>query len=401
MDDFRWKKELGAFDRALDPYGIDAFRDPYESLKRATGATFGHHDPLGTKGAIQAFFDAGQSGALAKLRDEQTLYRKLFEDPLDPMRQLRGTGYGLVEEAFRAQREHERAFAAFRLPHVDELTRLSREVAASTKGIGASLAAAALAEQMARMDDPWLRVGAETASARGFSEMLSIGKGLAERQPFSATFGASLRDVLGDWRDVPPPSIERMLDPSSRSAFYAERGFASELTDFSPPAFEAGLRIAGLRRTDPEPSEADDEADADAVRARDAFECLREFEIEMRAFIVRVMTEAFGDGWLRRRLPQGMLENWKAKRDAAIAIGQAEAPLIEYADFSEYYQIIERKDNWREVFAVLFRRPEDIRESLLRLSPIRVATMHARIVTQEDQMLMLVETRRVLKVIRK
>jgi hypothetical protein len=58
-------------------------------------------------------------------------------------------------------------------------------------------------------------------------------------------------------------------------------------------------------------------------------------------------------------------------------------------------------DNWREVFSALFGRQEDVRESLQRLYPIRLSTMHARLITQDDVLLLLVESRRLLKVIRR
>jgi hypothetical protein len=42
---------------------------------------------------------------------------------------------------------------------------------------------------------------------------------------------------------------------------------------------------------------------------------------------------------------------------------------------------------------------EDIRESFYRLSPIRIVAMHSRIVTLDDELLLKVESRRVLKAI--
>lgn len=85
----------------------------------------------------------------------------------------------------------------------------------------------------------------------------------------------------------------------------------------------------------------------------------------------------------------------------AVKGGQPEQPLIDYADFADYRQIIERKDNWNTVFKPVFGRAEDVRESFQRLFPVRIATMHARIVTQDDELLLVVETKRVLKAIRR
>ncbi|MEX0805198.1 MAG: hypothetical protein WD688_18030 [Candidatus Binatia bacterium] len=73
--------------------------------------------------------------------------------------------------------------------------------------------------------------------------------------------------------------------------------------------------------------------------------------------------------------------------------------MIAYADFTDYERVICRGDNWRDVFAPFFRRPESLRESLQRLYPIRLDTMHARFITQDDELLLYVETRRLMGII--
>jgi hypothetical protein len=52
------------------------------------------------------------------------------------------------------------------------------------------------------------------------------------------------------------------------------------------------------------------------------------------------------------------------------------------------------------VFAPVFRRAESVRESFQRLYPIRLCTMHARIVTQDDELYLFVETKRILSAIK-
>ena len=73
-----------------------------------------------------------------------------------------------------------------------------------------------------------------------------------------------------------------------------------------------------------------------------------------------------------------------------------EQPLIAYADFSDYIRIIERKDNWARVFKAIFKRPSDVQESFIRLFPVRNITMHARLITLDDELLLRVETRRLI-----
>ena len=56
------------------------------------------------------------------------------------------------------------------------------------------------------------------------------------------------------------------------------------------------------------------------------------------------------------------------------------------------------KDNWQRVFAPTFRRQTLVQESLQRLYPIRRCTMHARIITQDDELYLYTETKRLLAV---
>ncbi len=111
---------------------------------------------------------------------------------------------------------------------------------------------------------------------------------------------------------------------------------------------------------------ADDDGFA---RANIAFERLRRFEIAICRFIDRVMRDAFGEDWMKHQLPAGMLDVWREKREKAIKAGEAEQALIDYADFSDYRAIIERKDNWAKVFSPVFGRAEDVRESFQRSLP--------------------------------
>lgn len=68
-------------------------------------------------------------------------------------------------------------------------------------------------------------------------------------------------------------------------------------------------------------------------------------------------------------------------------------------DFAHYLPIIVRRDNWEAVFAAVFRRQESVTESFQRLYPLRVATMHARLITQDDELYLYVEAKRLLSAI--
>jgi hypothetical protein len=92
---------------------------------------------------------------------------------------------------------------------------------------------------------------------------------------------------------------------------------------------------------------------------------------------------------------------WIRKSDTAVSRGETESPLIDYADFTDYKAIIERGDNWHDLFHHVFGRQEDVRESFQRLFPVRICTMHARTVTLEDELFLVAETTRLLRAMKK
>lgn len=214
---------------------------------------------------------------------------------------------------------------------------------------------------------------------------------------------------LGDWRDTItwPPKI--FTDLAARADFYVGLGFNAALTDFPLPAFEQSLDIAGLRRdlppaiegyAPPAPS-AEVHEEQGLVRTNAAHDLLQRLERLLRKFIGEEMTRAFGADWPRRRLPNGLYEKWHEKKGKAEQAGAEDRPLIEYADFTDYMLVIGKADNWREVFGPSFVRLESVRESFQRLYPIRLNTMHARLITQDDELLLHVEVKRLVKVVTK
>ncbi|MGH9810258.1 MAG: Swt1 family HEPN domain-containing protein, partial [Terriglobia bacterium] len=90
---------------------------------------------------------------------------------------------------------------------------------------------------------------------------------------------------------------------------------------------------------------------------------------------------------------------WEEKKERARNNGEPDRPLIAYADFTDYAKIITRRDNWKTVFSLIFVSTDSLRESFQRLYPIRLCVMHARIITQDDELYLHVETRRLLKAI--
>ena len=139
-----------------------------------------------------------------------------------------------------------------------------------------------------------------------------------------------------------------------------------------------------------------DDEEAGFVRTNTAHNRLQRFETHIRRFIERQLREVSGDNWMKERVPPQILEDWQAKQRRARDSGEPDRPAIAYADFTHYEQIILRKDNWQDVFAPVFTRRTLVQESFQRLYPIRVCAMHARIITQDDELYLHVETKRLL-----
>ena len=192
---------------------------------------------------------------------------------------------------------------------------------------------------------------------------------------------------------------------AARVDFYADLGFDADLTDLPTPAFREAAEIADIRSEPPSlvesygppvPSSSATNEEAAFARTNEAHDWLQRFESHLRRFIDTEMTRAFGAEWPRHQLPNNMYDRWKTKKDAAARAGRPECAPVAYADFTDYIPVITRKDNWGQLFEGYFGRPEDVRESFQRLHPIRLDTMHARPISQDDELLLYVEVKRIM-----
>jgi hypothetical protein len=299
----------------------------------------------------------------------------------------------------------------FRLPEVLETIRLAEQmrVADIQAVLDRSKLFPAIANAMQAMHSPWLNTLDELRSLKGFAGLQAVGLSVKTLPGFSDGLASMLRRELGDWRDAVTWPEAVFSDIGTRTDFYLDRGFNPDLTDVPADAFEEGLGIAGLGPRAPGLAElfggpvppSDDPAEEEGLhRTNEAHDWLQRFEARLRRFIDEVMTAAFGADWAQRRLPNNLYDQWRAKKLAAEQDGAAVMPLVAYADFTDYERIICKGDNWREVFASSFGRPESVRESLQRLHPIRICAMHARPITQDDQLLLYVEVRRLIGIMR-
>lgn len=353
----------------------------------------------------------GQSG-VARLVEDMTRKHDLLRTAYGPMEELRQSGAlatltqqgGAIQQVYK---QMEAAHKRFALPEVTTATKLLEEF---QNGPASTLAVQFLAERDAitrateAMQTPWLDTANQLRSVRAFADLQGIGLALRTMPSFGDQFTDLLRDELGDWRDKIAWPERIFGDAAARTMFYEERGLDPALTAFPAGAFKQSLNIAGLRPAPPELVELYDyeevveEGEGEEAFARNnaAHDRLQRFESQLRQFIDEKMIRAFGDQWIKHRVPGSIRKSWIKKREKARANGERDQPLLAYADFSDYAQIITQKNNWNDVFKPIFGRQTSVQESLQRLYPIRICTMHARMITQDDELYLHVETRRIL-----
>lgn len=301
--------------------------------------------------------------------------------------------------------------AGFRLPGAEEAARLAADFHSSAAGKAfASLSGSAdIQRAMENMRSPWLDVANPLLSSSAFSAIQEMGRGISIIPPFDHELSAALRLELGDWREHIEFPNSIYTDLQARSDFYASLGVNSALTVMPAPAFRESLTMAGLIDTLPppiekveaeEPEQVADDEESGFRRTNAAHDRLQRLETELRGFIDEVMTEAFGPEWPKHRVPADTVTAWRERKQSAQRHTDADLPLIAYADFTDYERVICKRDNWK-LFERYFDRVESARESLQRLYPIRIDTMHSRLITQDDELFLAVEQKRLVRAMRR
>ncbi|MBR7782678.1 Swt1 family HEPN domain-containing protein [Undibacterium luofuense] len=323
--------------------------------------------------------------------------RQLLLGPIEEMRRL-----GFIDgntpfqsEIDKILEDQARFRQQFRLPQPLELSAFAHIAMASDLTHTVMATEEKLKECFAEIRSPWVQIEEVNKSVVALSELVSIGRGIDIYPAYDQSLVCKLRSEFGDWRDVTMPPPEVLTNPILRTEFYRGQGFNFDLTHFTSPAFYESLRVGGLVSDDQSESLDDD----GFGRNKEAHEVLHRFENAVRRFIEKVMREEFGPNWIVQRLPSGMYDSWQEKKQKAIKAGKPEFPLIDYADFTDYKAIIEKNENWNQVFKGIFGRKGDVQESFQRLFPIRISYAHARPITLEDALLLRVETKRILKAI--
>jgi len=111
-------------------------------------------------------------------------------------------------------------------------------------------------------------------------------------------------------------------------------------------------------------------------------------EVGLRELIIQSLEATCGSHWWKERLPADVLEKYRKGREYERTIKWCQLVPhhpIYYVDLPDLKKIIERADNWKEVFSTIFKRKEILTGTLIELEPIRNKIAHNRKATVQDQ----------------
>lgn len=259
------------------------------------------------------------------------------------------------------------------------------------------------------MRTPWLDMENKLQSLKGFAALQGIGHALRTMPPFDTGLADALRDDLGDWRNETALPSEIFTDLQARKSFYEKCGLNPALTAFPGDAFKQVTVIVNINfGASSVPVAAaynfgleveTDTNESNLYRTNEARDLIHRFETLIRKYIDEEMKTAFGVAWVENQVPREIRQRWLNRRQKSQRNNGHEYPLIAYAGFTDYEKIITRDDNWQNAFESAFGRKDSVRESFRRLEPIRNDVMHSRFITQDDELYLYVEIKRILAAI--
>lgn len=114
---------------------------------------------------------------------------------------------------------------------------------------------------------------------------------------------------------------------------------------------------------------------------------LYSIETALRELIIELMHNIEGPRWYKKRLPGDILIKYRQAKEYESNIKWTQlVPQhpIYYIDFADLKKIIEREDNWKDVFKSIFQRKDILSSTLSELEFIRNKIAHNRKATDKD-----------------
>ena len=118
-----------------------------------------------------------------------------------------------------------------------------------------------------------------------------------------------------------------------------------------------------------------------------AYPILYSIENALRELIIERLEQLEGPRWYKHRLPGDILQLYRqARRIESRVQWSALVPHhpIYYVDFPSLKKVIERKDNWKDVFEPIFQRKDIFSGYMSSVEPIRNKVAHNRCVEASE-----------------
>jgi DNA sulfur modification protein DndB len=140
-----------------------------------------------------------------------------------------------------------------------------------------------------------------------------------------------------------------------------------------------------------------------AFEKSEPYQKLKELETNLRLFIEEKLKET-GKNWWKQRIPADVQEkanqNLKKSQSPWPWVTEENRSPIFYIDFPDYAKIMQRKDNWNEIFSRIFRDPNVIFSKLKELENIRNKIAHARNLNAQESTTLNLYTSQILRSIK-
>lgn len=118
----------------------------------------------------------------------------------------------------------------------------------------------------------------------------------------------------------------------------------------------------------------------------ESYKILYAMENNIRLFIRKKLSEKFGDGWFKHRVPGDIIKNCKMRvdKEKASRWWTTNRQLIDYTDFADLQKIILRSDNWEGIFKSYFKPKKIFEGKMIELEVIRNKIAHSILLTDDE-----------------